>query len=985
MLSDVSFSLAPGEAAAIMGPSGSGKSSLLYMLGALEPPTAGTVTLDGRNPFLLAPRELAAFRNASIGFVFQDHCLLPQCSVLENVLIPTLVAPASAERDDRRDARARAHRSGRAQRPHRSPAGRAVGRRTPARRDRARAHPAAAAAAVRRADRQSRSGVGRDRRVAPARPAPAPEHHPDRRDAQRSRSRRGFRSRFELRPIARVRCDGTSMTASRPRHVARSCYYWRTNLAVVLGVATAVAVLAGALLVGDSVRGSLRDLVLKRLGRTDQVVVSPGFFREALADEIAADGEFATAFAAIAPLIVVEGARQRSGERPARVARARVRRGRALLAASTACRAPAGIRHGPARRARQRRRWRPRSASTVGGAVLVRVAAAVGRAARVAARAKGRPRPHAAGHRPAIVGTGRAGRVLAAGRSRAACAPSSCRCAGCSTSSTSPGASTRCWSRRRRELRRPDVQQRRCCSRRSRRIVRRRRDARGSGSHAAADRAGQDARRRKRRRPARTAARRRPRERAARDDGQRAAQPSSPTSPTRCAATIAKCRTRSSPRSILERRARPGRVQATRRPPIVLNDWTARDLGARAGDPLTLEYYRVGRAGPPGHPVARISASPPSCRFRAPRPIATLAPVYPGHHRVAHARRLGSAVSDRPPPRPARSTRTTGTDTARRRRRSSRSRSGSGCGARATATVTSIRVSPTARRRRSRDARDRFADAAARRHRSAGGRLRRCATCAADGLAASRGATDFGEYFTYFSFFLVVSALLLAGALLQARRRAARARGRPAARRRVTRPRASAACSAAEGVVLAAIGSLIGIAGAIGYAALMMAGLRTWWVAPSARRALRLHVSPASLAAGAVGGMVAAAGLHLVDAARAVARVGAEPARGHAGRRRARRRPAARRSRSSLLGAAGFAAVGMALAACCSATGAIDKTGAFFGAGARCSSRALCLVAFMLRRPGRRPLAGRGWWSVSRLGCATRRRSSGPQRARRSR
>ena len=60
-------------------------------------------------------------------------------------------------------------------------------------------------------------------------------------------------------------------------------HYWRTNLAVVAGVATAVAVLAGALLVGDSVRGSLRDLVLQRLGRTDRVVVSTGFFREALA------------------------------------------------------------------------------------------------------------------------------------------------------------------------------------------------------------------------------------------------------------------------------------------------------------------------------------------------------------------------------------------------------------------------------------------------------------------------------------------------------------------------------------------------------------------------------------------------------------------------------------------------------------------------------------------------------------------------------
>jgi lipoprotein-releasing system ATP-binding protein len=92
VLSNVDLSLKPGDAAAIMGPSGSGKSTLLYILGALEPPTAGTVALDGNNPFSLEPAALAAFRNEQIGFVFQDHCLLPQCSVIENVLIPTLVA-----------------------------------------------------------------------------------------------------------------------------------------------------------------------------------------------------------------------------------------------------------------------------------------------------------------------------------------------------------------------------------------------------------------------------------------------------------------------------------------------------------------------------------------------------------------------------------------------------------------------------------------------------------------------------------------------------------------------------------------------------------------------------------------------------------------------------------------------------------------------------------------------------------------------------
>ena len=104
ILSDVSLSLEPGDAVSIMGPSGSGKSTLLYILGALEPPTSGVVTLDGRNPFLLKEKDLAAFRNKEVGFLFQDHCLLPQCSVLENVLTPTLVA---AKRDGFYENRAR--------------------------------------------------------------------------------------------------------------------------------------------------------------------------------------------------------------------------------------------------------------------------------------------------------------------------------------------------------------------------------------------------------------------------------------------------------------------------------------------------------------------------------------------------------------------------------------------------------------------------------------------------------------------------------------------------------------------------------------------------------------------------------------------------------------------------------------------------------------------------------------------------------------
>lgn len=98
VLRDVSFTLQPGENAAIVGPSGSGKSTLLHILGALEPPTSGEVRLGGQNPYQLGSAEVAHFRNRRLGFVFQEHYLLPQLTVLENVLVPGLAEerPSSA-------------------------------------------------------------------------------------------------------------------------------------------------------------------------------------------------------------------------------------------------------------------------------------------------------------------------------------------------------------------------------------------------------------------------------------------------------------------------------------------------------------------------------------------------------------------------------------------------------------------------------------------------------------------------------------------------------------------------------------------------------------------------------------------------------------------------------------------------------------------------------------------------------------------------
>jgi lipoprotein-releasing system ATP-binding protein len=102
VLGGVSLAMDAGQTAAILGPSGSGKSTLLSILGTLEPPSGGRVLLDGVDPFRLGERALAGFRNRRIGFVFQDHYLLPQCSVLENVLVPAVAAgPLRPETLDR--------------------------------------------------------------------------------------------------------------------------------------------------------------------------------------------------------------------------------------------------------------------------------------------------------------------------------------------------------------------------------------------------------------------------------------------------------------------------------------------------------------------------------------------------------------------------------------------------------------------------------------------------------------------------------------------------------------------------------------------------------------------------------------------------------------------------------------------------------------------------------------------------------------------
>ncbi|HSR52392.1 MAG TPA: ABC transporter ATP-binding protein [Acidobacteriota bacterium] len=90
VLRGIDLEVDEGQALAVVGPSGCGKSTLLHIIGTLDEPTEGQVEINQRNPFMLSDKELAKFRNSVVGFVFQDHHLLPQLSVVENVLMPTL-------------------------------------------------------------------------------------------------------------------------------------------------------------------------------------------------------------------------------------------------------------------------------------------------------------------------------------------------------------------------------------------------------------------------------------------------------------------------------------------------------------------------------------------------------------------------------------------------------------------------------------------------------------------------------------------------------------------------------------------------------------------------------------------------------------------------------------------------------------------------------------------------------------------------------
>jgi ABC-type lipoprotein release transport system permease subunit len=771
-------------------------------------------------------------------------------------------------------------------------------------------------------------------------------------------------------------------------------FYWRTNLAVIAGVAAAVTVLAGALLVGDSVRGSLRDLVLQRLGHTALIVVSSDYFREGLPAAIAADPEFTTAFGGATPLIVAQGiaADQDTGRRASQVlvygVDERFWRFHGFDASGPPSAAGTPDEGATARAVLLSPALAREIGAAAGSTVLLRVQRPtdipiesvhgrrddLSRSVRLTVRAvlpadalgEFSLQPQQGGVLAAFVPLGRLqqdlslpGRVnailVAAGRGDAA-----------------TGSALASLVRRHAAL--EDVGLRARVLDASQAIAIESPtaiidDARGDAARGALS--GANAR----------------------------AVPVF----TYLVNTL-RAGGREIPYSLvtatdLDLVVPDWQPEESSLPPLVLNDWAARDLSARVGDRVTLEYFVWQDPGQLATESAnfRVAAVVPMTGLAGDR---DLAPEYPGIS-------TSTTLRDWDPPFPLDLGRIRPIDEDYWDRHRTtpkafiptsvgqalwRSRYGA---------LTSIRVHPPAGTNLA-DARAQYLDRvrAAIDPLSIGGLA--VQEVRAAGLSASRGATNFGEYFTYFSFFLVVSALLLASLFfklgVEQRVREVgllRAVGftPPQVRRLFT----------IEALVLSALGSALGVLGALAYGALLMTGLRTWWVDAVGTTALSLHVSPVSLAIGALSGNVAAVvciwwtlrtlirisersllagqlASDLWDPASAGATSAWDPASAgladgpakagphvgpEAGRPPGTWNPAsARFARTMALVFAGFGAllVGAGLA------GAVPQAGAFFGAGASLLIAATSGLSAWLKRPRHALLSGHGWWPVARLG-----------------
>ena len=721
-------------------------------------------------------------------------------------------------------------------------------------------------------------------------------------------------------------------------------YYWQTNLVVVLGVAIAVSVLAGALLIGESVRGSLRDLSSRRLGNTDDVLSSASYFREELAASLAGGVGATTPLIALEGVVVHEPSKRRAGEVKVYGVDERfwkfngvagvttLENRNALISGSLASELgsssgeslllrlekpsdiPVESLHG--RKEDPGKSIRLNVAGVLGGESLGEFSL----------------QPQHGAVNAVFVSLSFLQRELEqAGRVNTILIDR--------VSETQPAIATVLKNKSTLEdlglnLRVINNQQSISLESTSKII----------NEHVTA--AASEA----------------------------ATSLSLRTVPVLSyLANSINSGERSTPYSLVTAlddetlaKLAPTQIQASQ-PAIILNDWAARDLNAKPGDAVSLEYYLWLENGQLETKKAdfQLAAVVPITGLAADR---ELVPEYPG---ITESENL----SDWDPPFPIDLDRVRKEDEDYWHEYRTTPKAfiplsvaqnlwGTRFGK-----VTSIRIEGSP------DTVNNF-----------GERLRQAIDPALMGVqiipvrdqgqAASRGATDFGEYFLYFSFFLVVSALMLTTLFFKL--------GIEQRAREVGTLQAIGFSESgirnlflAEGALLAVVGSLLGLVGAIAYAALLMHGLRTWWVDAVGTTALSLHISWKWMALGAFGGVAAA----VICIFLTLRRLGRSSTRsllaGSITPAQDVSRKGAKAQRKAFLGAfaplretffgIGLSVVGVVLLIA-GALQAIPRVAAFFGGGVVLLVAGVLFLSSWLKRSKKPPIQGAGWWTIARLG-----------------
>ena len=719
-------------------------------------------------------------------------------------------------------------------------------------------------------------------------------------------------------------------------------YYWQTNLVVVLGVAIAVAVLTGALLIGESVRGSLRDLVSQRLGRTDDLIASTGFFREELATEILQSSVYASG---TAPLIALDGlvthepSRRRAGNvrvygvddrfwkfngaavespqnRDVLVSESLASELGAASGDSVLLRIekpsdiPVESLHG--RKEDPGRTLRLNLKSVLPGASLGEFSL----------------RPQQGPVRAVFVSLSFLQRELGQGGKVNTILVSELPGLG-QPERSQVTAKVNSLLKEKATLEDLGLKLR-VLEPQHALVLESDSNIINDSVAAAAQQAGSDL--------------------------------SLPTTQVLSyLANSINANDRAVPYSLvtaldsdtytkLARQSNYVLDSYTGLPAIMLNEWAARELNVELEDKVSLEYYVWQEGG-------RLETRRVDFTVEGIAPIAGLAadrdlvPAYPG---ITESENMSEW--DPPFPIDLDRVRKQDEDYWRQYRTTPKAfillKTGQELWQTRFGKLTSIRFQLSG----DQPAQDKinYLETSLRQLLSPSQAGFQVVAVRAEGLQASRGATDFGEYFLYFSFFLVVSALLLTALFFklgieQRLREIGTLQALGFSDSRIRR------LFLGEGLLLAIVGSLIGVLGAIGYAKLLMYGLRTWWIGAIGTTALALHVSWQSMLIGAVGGVLAA----VVCVFLTLRKVTSSSTRGLlVGERRETR---------ILQIAIGLTLLGVGLVVV-GALRLIPQVAGFFGGGVLLLAACVCFLHTWLMRKKRKVIRGAGWWTISLLG-----------------